>query len=113
MTPPHEHAKRALAGQYLLLNALLWEEESNGLLPDDLYQWARQAWNGLQYLIPLVYGPPFSHQLSLLCNACAMQYAEVEVEVEDGSGLRELCATCKAKEEAESARASANEENAA
>lgn len=106
---PHEHAKRALAGQYLLLNALLWEEESNGLLPDVLYMWAHQAWHGLQYLIPLVYGPPFPHQLSLLCTTCAMQYAEVEVE--DGSGLRELCATCKAKADAASARAS--EENAA
>jgi hypothetical protein len=109
MTTPHEDAKRALSGQYLLLNALLWEEASNGPLPDDLYQWAHQAWNGLQYLIPLVYGPPFPHQLCLLCNACARQYAEVEVE--DGSGLRELCATCKAKEDAASAQAS--EENVA
>ena len=100
---PREHAKRALARQLLLLDALLWEEESN-----DLYQWAQQAWHDLQHLIPLVYGPPFPHQLSLLCNACAMQYAEVEVE--DGSGLRERCATSKAKGDAETAQASEGKE---
>ena len=42
---PHERAKLALAGQFLLLNALLWEEEHNGLLPDDLYTWVHQAWH--------------------------------------------------------------------
>jgi hypothetical protein len=100
---PHQRAKRALSGQYLLLNALLWEEGSTGLLPDELYAWAMQAWHGLQYLIPLVYGPPFPHQLCLLCTTCAMQYAEAEVET--SAGIRELCATCKAKADAASAQA--------